>query len=786
MQISRPRSTYKRANTSETASDSTLGTELLFVDTTVSNFKSGFSATIEPEALLLDSSKNPVRSEAEHEGRWELSILRGWPRLHGWRAGALIAAVFALISLLINVVALIWLSTRKKRNGIVELYNGSCGKAESMDLWVHIAINALSTLLLGGSNYCMQCLSSPTRKDVDTAHAKGNWLDIGVPSIRNLLSIPTYKLVLWLVLGFSSVPLHLMYNSAFYKSLTTNDYNVYIVSQDFVDGSAFNMTENASPHLPYARQHDFKIDIAGIQNGTKTPGLYEQLQKADCIRAYATDFVTNRRNLLMVTKHDPSVTTLFDIIPYTFSVFDDLYTWICMSDDAMFAEIEAAFPNQPIGAVCAKRISKMVALADQWRPYGHDVQYCLSERVPESCSYSANIPIVAAVIVANLVKVLVMTFVAFWLRDDPFITIGDAVESFLNRPDRTTEGLCLLTKDDVRRLSRMHKGWNDESISREAKVARLRPVRWAKSASRTRWALTIVGILVPLFVGVGVPLGFAIVNVRKSGFTIQDVGFGKVSAVGVIKGWYIGWSGNPAHDVSLMVLIANLPQTIFSFLYLNLNGLLTSMWLASEWSGFATERKPLRVSKPKGAQRSTHFLQLPYKIALPMMIVAGFLHWMISQALFLVVVRQYNATGTLYSPIAVVSCGFSPIAMIVVMVAGAAIIIATIVLGCARHYNPMMPLAGSCSAAISAACHQPDWDDNAAVKAVQWGVVPDTIVGPHAVGHCSFTSGIVSPIQDGQKYAGLTMKRRNGRRSKGPSVFAEGLRAFRFKTKQSA
>lgn len=210
MQISRPRSTYKRANTSETASDSTLGTELLFVDTTVSNFKSGFSATIEPEALLLDSSKNPVRSEAEHEGRWELSILRGWPRLHGWRAGALIAAVFALISLLINVVALIWLSTRKKRNGIVELYNGSCGKAESMDLWVHIAINALSTLLLGGSNYCMQCLSSPTRKDVDTAHAKGNWLDIGVPSIRNLLSIPTYKLVLWLVLGFSSVPLHLM------------------------------------------------------------------------------------------------------------------------------------------------------------------------------------------------------------------------------------------------------------------------------------------------------------------------------------------------------------------------------------------------------------------------------------------------------------------------------------------------------------------------------------------------------------------------------------------------
>ena len=34
-----------------------------------------------------------------------------------------------------------------------------------------------------------------------------------------------------------------------------------------------------------------------------------------------------------------------------------------------------------------------------------------------------------------------------------------------------------------------------------------------------------------------------------------------------------------------------------------------------------------------------------------------------------------------------------------------------------------MPLAGRCSAAISAACHPPEVDTNALTKALLWGVV---------------------------------------------------------------
>lgn len=57
----------------------------------------------------------------------------------------------------------------------------------------------------------MQCLSAPTREEVDEAHAKGKWLDIGVSSVRNLTSIPKSRLGMWVGLGLTSLPLHLMW-----------------------------------------------------------------------------------------------------------------------------------------------------------------------------------------------------------------------------------------------------------------------------------------------------------------------------------------------------------------------------------------------------------------------------------------------------------------------------------------------------------------------------------------------------------------------------------------------
>ena len=69
-----------------------------------------------------------------------------------------------------------------------------------------------------------------------------------------------------------------------------------------------------------------------------------------------------------------------------------------------------------------------------------------------------------------------------------------------------------------------------------------------------------------------------------------------------------------------------------------------------------------------------------------------------------------------------------------------------------RRFKPGMPLAGSCSAAISASCLALPEDVDAAVLPVMWGEV--TKVGGE-VGHCAFPSQEVSLPVAGTLYAGI-------------------------------
>lgn len=60
-----------------------------------------------------------------------------------------------------------------------------------------------------------------------------------------------------------------------------------------------------------------------------------------------------------------------------------------------------------------------------------------------------------------------------------------------------------------------------------------------------------------------------------------------------------------------------------------------------------------------------------------------------------------------------------------------------------------MPLAGSCNVAISAACHRPKEDTEAAVLPLLWGAVSSE----NRIGHLFFTSFEVSPPVEGMAYA---------------------------------
>jgi hypothetical protein len=67
-----------------------------------------------------------------------------------------------------------------------------------------------------------------------------------------------------------------------------------------------------------------------------------------------------------------------------------------------------------------------------------------------------------------------------------------------------------------------------------------------------------------------------------------------------------------------------------------------------------------------------------------------------------------------------------------------------------RKYSGDIPMASSCSASISAACHPHPDDNEVYLFPLQWGVVFDR----EGIGHCSLTTDreATSP-KDGERYA---------------------------------
>ena len=211
---------------------------------------------------------------------------------------------------------------------------------------------------------------------------------------------------------------------------------------------------------------------------------------------------------------------------------------------------------------------------------------------------------------------------------------------------------------------------------------------------------------------------------------------------------------------------ANAAQLIFSLMYFAYNGIFTTLSTAIEWSSFAATQKGVRRSRGSdlvGAQRASYFLQLPYRLALPLLVASGSLHWLISQSIFLVYFQGYmptpdydgteKATTSSGWPVGedIITCGWSPAAVLLTVLVGVLMLLFLIGFGLWR-LPTAMPVAGSCSAAIAAACHPPPAECGERIweKELRWGVTlePDG----EKPGHCSFSSKRVPSPIPGEKY----------------------------------
>lgn len=197
-----------------------------------------------------------------------------------------------------------------------------------------------------------------------------------------------------------------------------------------------------------------------------------------------------------------------------------------------------------------------------------------------------------------------------------------------------------------------------------------------------------------------------------------------------------------SNGILINAFASNSPQFLLSLLYFALNRICTSMQFEREWNSYAFTRKGLRVTRPRSEQRSTYFLQLPYRWAIPLTIGSGLLHWLLPQSLFLSRFEFRNRDGTLIPDESKCTTGYSAPSFLVFGIV--ALYIALISSGGTQELFSgriqfSMPFACHCTLVLSAACHPPTNDTDAHLKKVQWGVVRESQNGL-TVERCSFTS----------------------------------------------
>lgn len=227
--------------------------------------------------------------------------------------------------LLVNSVLTVWASVSfGLEGGIGTAYTGSCVVVDAWSFWLHILINALSSALLSASNYTMQCVTAPTRRECDLAHARGDWLDVGVPSVRNLVRISWQRRIMWALLALTSTPIHLLYNSAVFKTLDNNLYDAFFVDRKFLD---VDYIVPSAVVLQDASEND-KIRDSGLFHAismvheayTTDRSSFDNLTSELCINTYTTYYLSGHNNVILVA--EDSSTELIPTIPDPYGELD--------------------------------------------------------------------------------------------------------------------------------------------------------------------------------------------------------------------------------------------------------------------------------------------------------------------------------------------------------------------------------------------------------------------------------------------------------------------------------
>jgi len=530
-----------------------------------------------------------------------------------------------------------------------------------------------------------------------------------------------------------------------------------MVEEGFLEGASYQEPDNNGTHCSgYVGQ---SVTIKAMYDGYQS-GSYETLTVDECIHYYAdAEFLNSRRNLIMIIQTPDSGARMSRCGYYE-------QPWNGSSVVAMGLDEEPGMSwLYAYGAWPDISSLKQSVESDGSLPLeGVTVESCLSEATEVSrCQLQFFSYILYVVVGCNLVKFICMCCAAryLWDLDEPILaTVGDAVTSFLEHEDETTAGWCLLDLQSLR-------AWRHTSVKDgyDSRYQRQPTRRLYSATTSTRWWCTIL-----LCTGYAIT-GFVLLRLSVSQSEYYMSGAMKMKFGAVDSGMILGLEGGSGVKLIRSVVVANSFQVALSTTYFLYNSLYTAQCAALEWATYAHgNRKSLRVTWPRGQQRSTFYLQLPYKYSIPLTMLLVLMHFLISQSIFLARLQYYDSSGRLTND-GFNDVGFSASATVTACCVGVFMILAQILHAC-RPLDNRIPIHGNNSAVISAMCHQEkdptdklrrpfsnQWEeDSIATKPIMWGVTRQPgeqepgSTEEDTAGHCGFSADIVELPQVGMHY----------------------------------
>ncbi|KAG8532463.1 uncharacterized protein KY384_002340 [Bacidia gigantensis] len=631
------------------------------------------------------------------------------------------------------------MSKYKTVGGSKTLFRGGCKDAKSGNAVVQIGINVLSTLILGASNYCMHCLAAPNREEVDRAHARKKFLHIGIPALRNLKWISRYRAIVWVILGITALPIHFLYNSVLILTTQANKYQVMAGPENLLEPE-FNATNfYGTGNHTHLREKAYEV------RHRISSGEFQQMEAKDCIDNYVQQYVSKWGDLMVIQDGDlageDGLGQIWDgkKIPYDHNAlvvvesdeqdFPDNGTYLLPHGSTLYVDYDYQADYQ----------ASNIVEDDQWTALAHGGLDFLEYNYPGRTNVTLlrNFPLTADPR---------MFPTAYW----QCLGLIDYESSASSDCNRTTLATILNGVDKWKPFGHEVKHcWSEiveEECSLTLNVGICMAVIACNFVEACCMCLTLLWIRRPGLMTIGDAIELFL------GLTMSAVSLGVIQEkdgqfqIGI--GTQAG-KNNIANKQTLVsaVLLANFPQIFSSYIFIGFNYILTSMFAGREWISYSQRRKPLRVTNPKGQQSSTYYLQLPYRFSIPLLAISGLISWLTSQVLFVVRVQIRDSSGVNQPDDFILACGYSPGAIVITILVGTVLGLAVLVIGL-KKLPDTMPLAGTNSAAIAAACHALHGDEDSALKPVKWGVVSDD----GDFGHCSFSAGPVEPLVAGRLY----------------------------------